>query len=107
MTQTTDTATTPVKSARIQSIDCAPLSGESPKGGWSNEIRPDDSIHTLIAVHTEIGVTGYGSVFTSGDLVRAGLAVLAPLFAGENALEPARISEKLHQNSFGWAAAAR
>ena len=89
-----------VERARIQSIDCAPLSGESPKGGWSNEIRPDDSVHTLIAVHTDIGVTGYGSVFTNGDLVRAGLAVLEPLFAAENALEPVRVSEKLHQNSF-------
>ncbi len=94
------TEATGVKTACIQSVACAPLSGESPKGGWSNEIRPEDSVHTLIAVHTDIGVTGYGSVFTSGELARAGLAVLEPLFAGENALEPARVSEKLHQNSF-------
>lgn len=89
-----------VKTAKIIDIVCAPLSGESPKGGWSNEIRPDDSVHTLVAVHTDIGVSGYGSVFTNGDLVRAGLKVLAPLFDGENALEPIRVSEKLHQNSF-------
>ena len=30
----------------------------------------------------------------------AALKVLAPLFEGENALEPERVSEKLHQNSF-------
>jgi D-galactarolactone cycloisomerase len=85
---------------RIRSIHAAPLFGESPKGGWSAEIKPEDSIHALIAVHTDAGVTGYGSVFTDGRLVEAGLKVLEPLFIGENALEPERVSEKLHQNTF-------
>jgi L-alanine-DL-glutamate epimerase-like enolase superfamily enzyme len=84
----------------IRSVVAAPLLGESPKGGWSAEIRPDDSIHTLIAVHTDAGITGYGSVFTNGGLVEAALKVLEPLYLGENALEPQRVSEKLHQNSF-------
>jgi L-alanine-DL-glutamate epimerase-like enolase superfamily enzyme len=84
----------------IVSVVAAPLMGQSPKGGWSAEIRPDDSIHTLIAVHTDAGITGYGSVFTNGALVEAALKVLEPLYLGENALEPERISEKLHQNSF-------
>src|SRR5205814_2880585 len=57
-------------------------------------------VHTLIAVHTDQGVTGVGSVFTSDDLVKASLAVLEPLYRGENALEPERVSEKLHQNTF-------
>ncbi|MFK8251260.1 mandelate racemase/muconate lactonizing enzyme family protein [Ancylobacter terrae] len=85
---------------RIRKIVAAPLAGASPKGGWSAEIRPDDSVHTLIAVHTEDGVVGHGSVFTNGRLVEAGLKVLEPLFLGENALEPERVSEKLHQNTF-------
>ena len=38
---------------RITRIAAAPLFGESPKGGWSAEIRPEDSIHALIAVHTD------------------------------------------------------
>jgi D-galactarolactone cycloisomerase len=84
----------------ITSIAAAPLLGESPKGGWSHEIRPEDSVHTLIAVHTSAGITGYGSVFTNGGLVQAGLKVLEPLFLGENALEPERVAEKLHQNTF-------
>ena len=84
----------------IHSVAAAPLVGQSPKGGWSAEIRPDDSIHTLIAVHTDAGITGYGSVFTSGALVEAALKVLEPLYLGENALEPERVSEKLHQNTF-------
>ena len=85
---------------RIRSIVAAPLMGESPKGGWSAEIRPDDSVHALIAVHTDEGITGYGSVFTNGGLVEAALKVLEPLYAGENALEPERVTEKLNQNSF-------
>jgi D-galactarolactone cycloisomerase len=84
----------------IRSITTAPLMGESPKGGWSAEIKPDDSVHTLIAVHTDAGIIGYGSVFTNGGLVEAALKVLEPLYAGENALEPERVSEKLHQNTF-------
>ena len=84
----------------IRSVVAAPLAGESPKGGWSAEIRPDDSIHTLIAIHTDVGITGYGSVFTNGALVEAALRVLEPLYIGENALEPERVSEKLHQNTF-------
>lgn len=85
---------------RIRRIVAAPLLGESPKGGWSNEIRAEDSVHTLIAVKTDAGITGYGSVFTDGRLVQAALGVLEPLFLGENALEPERVSEKLHQNTF-------
>ena len=84
----------------IRSIVAAPLLGDSPKGGWSNEIKPEDSVHTLIAVHTDAGITGYGSVFTNGGLVEAALRVLEPLYRGENALEPERISEKLHQHTF-------
>src|SRR5579872_3484059 len=87
-------------SVKIRSIVAVPLLGESPKGGWSAEIRPEDSIHALIAIHTDAGITGYGSVFTDGRLVAAGLQVLEPLFRGENALEPERVSEKLHQNTF-------
>ncbi len=86
--------------ARIRRIAVAPLLGESPKGGWSAEIRPEDSIHALIAVHTECGLSGYGSVFTDGRLVQAAVKVLEPLWAGENALEPERVTEKLHQNTF-------
>lgn len=85
---------------RITRIEAAPLFGESPKGGWSAEIRPEDSIHALIAVHTDQGLTGYGSVFTDGRLVQAGLKVLEPLFLGADALSPDFVSEKLHQNTF-------
>lgn len=39
-------------------------------------------------------------MFTSEDLVRASLSVLRPLFEGECAIEPERVSEKLHQHTF-------
>lgn len=84
----------------IKRIMAAPLFGESPPGGWANEIRPGDSIHTLIAVHTDAGIVGFGSVFAEGALVQAAVKHLERFFLGENALEPQRVSEKLHQNSF-------
>ncbi|MGY6370344.1 mandelate racemase/muconate lactonizing enzyme family protein [Proteus mirabilis] len=63
-------------------------------------MKPEDSIHAIIAVHTDAGITGYGSVFTDGRLAEAGLSVLLPLCIGENALEPERVSEKLRQHTF-------
>lgn len=93
-------ARVPLPPIRIISIRVAALRGESPKGGWSVEIQPDDSIQALIAVHTDAGLIGFGSVFTDGRLVQAALEVLEPLFRNENALEPERVSEKLHQNTF-------
>ena len=85
---------------KIREIRCAGLQGATPEGGWSNEIRPEDCVQTLVAVHTDEGAVGIGSVFTNDALVRASLSVLEPLFLGENALEPERVSEKLHQNMF-------
>lgn len=90
----------PLAPIRITRIVAAPLFGDSPKGGWSVEIKAEDSIHALIAVHTDAGITGYGSVFADGRLVVAALGVLEPLYRNENALEPERVSEKLHQNTF-------
>src|SRR6266511_1505261 len=85
---------------RIRSIKCAGLRGGTPEGGWSNELRPEDCVHTLIAVHTDEDLVGLGSVFTSDHLVRAALKLVEPLLLGENALEPERVSEKLHQHTF-------
>jgi D-galactarolactone cycloisomerase len=85
---------------KITSIKAAGLRGSTPEGGWTNEIKPDDCIHTLIAVYTDEGVTGWGSAFTNDLLVQGALAVLEPLFLQENPLEPERVSEKLHANTF-------
>ena len=85
---------------RIRDVRIAGLRGATPEGGWSNELQPDDVVHTLVAVRTDEGLVGYGSVFTSDELVRSALSVLGPLLEGESALEPERVSEKLHQNTF-------
>jgi L-alanine-DL-glutamate epimerase-like enolase superfamily enzyme len=84
----------------IRDIHAIGLSGATPEGGWTTELQPEDSVHTLIVVLTDEGVTGFGSVFTNVDLVRAALRVMEPLWKGENALEPERVSEKLHQHTF-------
>lgn len=85
---------------KIKSVQSLGLFGKTPKGGWSNEINPDDSIHALVVVHTEEGHVGIGSVFTDARLVEAALGVLRPLLIGESAIEPMRVSEVLHQNTF-------
>jgi len=85
---------------KINRIRAAGLRGQTPEGGWANELRPQDCVHTLIAVHTDEGLTGWGSVFTNDALVQAALNLLEPLYLGENPLEPQRVSEKLHANTF-------
>ena len=85
---------------KIREIRAAGLRGSTPKGGWTNELKPDDCLNTLIAVLTDEGLVGYGSSCTDDRLVRGALAVLQPLYLGENPLEPERVSEVLHQNTF-------
>jgi D-galactarolactone cycloisomerase len=85
---------------KIREVRAAGLRGKTPAGGWSNELTPSDVVHTLVTVHTDEGLVGTGSVFTSETLVRASLDLLKDLLIGENALEPERVSEKLHQHTF-------
>lgn len=85
---------------KIRSVEAVGLRGGTPDGGWSNELQADICVHTLIKITTDEGITGWGSVFTSGDLVRASLAVLEPLLIGASAIEPERTSETLHQHTF-------
>ena len=85
---------------KIRSIEVAGLRGATPKGGWTVEIGPDDVVHCLIAVHTDEGLMGYGSVSTNDELARVAVKVLRPHWKGENALEPERVTEKLHRATF-------
>ena len=48
---------------KIREITAVGLFGATPEGGWSNELRPEDCVHTLIAVRTDEGLVGLGSVF--------------------------------------------
>jgi len=85
---------------KIREIRTVGLRGATPEGGWSDELERDDCVHTLMAVITDEGLTGLGSVFTNDKLVKSALAVLEPFYQGENALEPERVSEKLRQHMF-------
>ncbi len=85
---------------KIKEIRAVGLRGATPEGGWSEEIKPDECVHTLVAVITDEGLTGLGSVFTNDGLVKSALSVLEPFYRDENALEPERVSEKMHQNMF-------
>jgi L-alanine-DL-glutamate epimerase-like enolase superfamily enzyme len=85
---------------KIREIRAVGLRGATPEGGWSDELEQEDCVHTLIAVLTDEDLIGLGSVFTNEGLVRAALGVLEPLYRGENALEPERVSEKLRQHMF-------
>lgn len=85
---------------KITRIDTCGLRGATPEGGWSNELQPDDVVHTLVAVHTDTGHVGIGSAFTSEGLIRAALDLLAPQLIGQSALEVERLTETLHQSAF-------
>jgi D-galactarolactone cycloisomerase len=85
---------------KIIEVQSAGLRHGTPQGGWANELRPEDCVHTLVAVTTDQGVTGWGSSFTNDLLVQGAVHLLEPLLLGENPLEPERVSEKLHANTF-------
>ncbi|HLH34287.1 MAG TPA: hypothetical protein VKX41_06410 [Alloacidobacterium sp.] len=85
---------------KITKIWVASLRGSAPPGGWANEIKPNDCVHTLIAVHTDASLTGRGSISTNDLLAHGALAMLEPLYLGENPLEPERVTEKLNANTF-------
>lgn len=85
---------------RIIRIDTCGLRGATPEGGWTHELQPDDIVHTLVAVHTDTGLVGIGSAFTSESLVRAAIDLLSPHLVGENPLDVERLTETLHQTAF-------
>ena len=84
----------------ITGIDVCPLTGATVDGGWPQGHEPQENLHTLIVVHTDSGATGFGSCFTSGKLIAGAVDLLWPLLKGELAIEPQRVSEKLHQSTF-------
>ena len=84
----------------IQEIRLLPLSQSTPDGGWGAGYASEENLHTLLEVISDAGVTGLGSVFTSAGLVEGALGVLQPFLIGASALDPAAVSENLHQQTF-------
>lgn len=61
---------------------------------------PENNTDTLLEVRTDSGLVGWGSSYTSKRLVDAAVELLRPLWKGEVAIEPERVSEKLHQHTY-------
>ncbi len=76
------------------------LIGGTPDGGWPAAHEPEDDLHALVEVISDARLTGIGSSFTSSRLVESAVDFLRPLWLGESALEPQRVSEKLRQSAF-------
>ncbi|HLJ55179.1 MAG TPA: mandelate racemase/muconate lactonizing enzyme family protein [Chthonomonadaceae bacterium] len=95
--RTPGTGDRPLKISHIRTI---PLIGKTPDGGWAQGFDPNENLHTLVEVHTDEGLVGRGSCYTSQALVEASLSLVRPYLAGENALEPECVSEKLLQSTF-------
>ena len=54
---------------KITQIKITGLAGGTVEGGWADELKPEDDVHTIVEVLTDEGLTGVGSVFTSKALV--------------------------------------
>ena len=85
---------------RIRDVRVLPLLGPPPDEGWSARSGKEANLYTLIELLTDEGVTGLGSIYTSGRLVEGALGVLRPFLIGASALDPARVAETLHQQTF-------
>src|SRR4051794_34232347 len=85
---------------KIVDIRLTGLAGATPEGGWADELKPEDDLHTIVEVITDEGLIGVGSAMTSKALVSAAVKLLRPLLIGERADEPARVSERLRQTTF-------
>ena len=85
---------------KITDIQITGLAGGTVEGGWADELKPEDDVHTIIEVFTDEGLTGVGSAFTSKALVEGAVKLLKPFLIGERADEPMRVSERLRQSTF-------
>ena len=86
--------------SRITEIDVIPLA-LTLEGA---ELDTATNAYTLVQVHTDAGLTGIGSFYTSADLVKAALGRLEHLVNGEIAMEGhtytgARVGQVLRRHS--------
>src|SRR5271156_4549736 len=95
--QTPNTRTADVK---IIDVRLTGLAGGTVEGGWVDDHKPEEDIHTIVEVMTDEGLTGVGSTYTSKSLTEAAVKLFKPLLIGERADEPARVTEKIRQSLF-------
>jgi len=85
---------------KIVDIRLTGLAGGTVEGGWADELKPEDDLHTIVEIITDDGLIGIGSAMTSKALVAAAVKLLRPFLIGERADEPARVTERLRQTTF-------
>ena len=85
---------------KITGVTTIPLRGATHDTGWPGGTDPNEEMNTLLEIHTDDGLTGIGSCFTSRPFVEASLGLLRPWLIGETGYEPDRVAEKLRQLSF-------
>lgn len=62
--------------------------------------QPDRNYHVFVELHTDEGVSGWGSVFSQTPQAVGALQWLKRFVINENPLEIERVTEKLHQLTF-------
>ena len=85
---------------KITDLRITGLAGATSEGGWADELKPEDDVHTIVEVLTDEGLAGVGSAFTSKALVEGAVKLLRPFLIGERADEPMRVTERLRQTTF-------
>jgi D-galactarolactone cycloisomerase len=85
---------------KIVDVRSIALMGRTHDEGWDAKLDSSVNLHTLIEIITDERITGIGSVYTSKALVDASLKLLSPYLINECALEPERVTEKMHQTTF-------
>jgi L-alanine-DL-glutamate epimerase-like enolase superfamily enzyme len=85
---------------KITDVRIIGLAGGTVEGGWADELKPEDDVHTIVEVLTDEGFAGVGSAFTSKALVEGAVKLLRPFLLGERPDEPMRVSERLRQTTF-------
>ena len=56
---------------KIADLRLTGLAGGTVEGGWAEELKPEDNLHTIVEVITDEGLVGIGSAMTSRALVEA------------------------------------
>jgi L-alanine-DL-glutamate epimerase-like enolase superfamily enzyme len=82
---------------RITEVHFYPL---YPKDVYGGAIEEGENNNTLIELVTDNGLKGYGSTYTTFALTSAAMRLIEPVLLEENEVEPARISERLHQMNY-------
>jgi len=85
---------------KISDVRPIALRGATHDHGWPGGTDPNVQYNTLVEVHTDEGLKGLGSCYTTRALVEGSLDLLRPHLLGETALEPERVGEKLRQSMF-------